>query len=90
MRRVFVLLIAGWVLLAASCAGSPDADWSDLDAKTHVESPAAESQTLWQYPIAPGLWYPGDGPLPEHPFKYYRIRCWPGCHDPNSAPQPHP
>ncbi|NIQ39958.1 MAG: hypothetical protein GTN81_15435 [Proteobacteria bacterium] len=31
------------------------------------------------YPIAPGIWYPGD-PLPEKPMRYYRVRCWPGCH----------
>ena len=31
------------------------------------------------YPIAAGVWYPGD-PLPEKAFRYYRIRCWPGCH----------
>ncbi len=32
-----------------------------------------------QYPIAAGVWYPGD-PLPKEPSRYYRIRCWPGCH----------
>ena len=32
------------------------------------------------YPIAPGVWYPTDGPLPENPIRYYRVRCWPGCH----------
>ncbi|MBD3305314.1 hypothetical protein GF339_03050 [candidate division KSB3 bacterium] len=32
-----------------------------------------------KYPIAAGVWYPGQ-PLPEKPFRYYRIRCWPGCH----------
>ena len=32
------------------------------------------------YPIAPGVWYPGDGALPEKPIRYYRVRCWPGCH----------
>ncbi|MFB0506037.1 MAG: hypothetical protein ACETWT_04850 [Thermodesulfobacteriota bacterium] len=31
------------------------------------------------YPIAPGVWYPGD-PLPEKPMRYYRVRCFPGCH----------
>jgi hypothetical protein len=82
MGRVFVILIAGWVLLAAGCAGSPRAE--------RTNPAVAESETPWQYPIAAGVWYPGDGPLPEHAFKYYRVRCWPGCHDPNSAPQPHP
>jgi hypothetical protein len=31
------------------------------------------------YPIAPGVWYPGE-PLPEKPMRYYRVRCFPGCH----------
>ncbi len=33
-----------------------------------------------RYPIAPGVWYPTDGAVPEKPMRYYRIRCWPGCH----------
>jgi hypothetical protein len=33
-----------------------------------------------EYPIAPGIWYPQDGALPERPVRYYRVRCWPGCH----------
>ncbi|MCP4693043.1 MAG: hypothetical protein GY859_33685 [Desulfobacterales bacterium] len=32
------------------------------------------------YPIAAGVWYPTDGPIPEKPMRYYRVRCWPGCH----------
>lgn len=32
------------------------------------------------YPIAAGVWYPTDGPLPENPVRYYRARCFPGCH----------
>jgi hypothetical protein len=31
-------------------------------------------------PIAPGVWYPQDGPVPERAIRYYRVRCWPGCH----------
>jgi hypothetical protein len=34
----------------------------------------------WEYPIAAGVWYPGDGEIPEKPMRYYRARCWPGCH----------
>ena len=33
-----------------------------------------------RYPIAPGVWYPTDGPIPDKPIRYYRVRCWPGCH----------
>ena len=34
----------------------------------------------YTYPIAPGIWYPGDGAIPDKPVRYYRVRCWPGCH----------
>ncbi len=32
-----------------------------------------------QYPIAAGVWYPGE-PVPTKARRYYRVRCWPGCH----------
>jgi hypothetical protein len=34
----------------------------------------------WEIPIAAGVWYPTDGAVPEEPMRYYRVRCWPGCH----------
>jgi hypothetical protein len=40
---------------------------------------AAFAETQRVYPIAPGVWYPGE-PLPEKPMRYYRVRCFPGCH----------
>ena len=40
----------------------------------------ADVQAESIYPIAPGVWYPQDGPLPEKPVRYYRARCFPGCH----------
>ncbi len=45
-------------------------------------SPAAapSQQVTWEVPIAPGIYYPSDGPLPDKPMRYYRVRCWPGCH----------
>ncbi len=36
------------------------------------------------YPIAAGVWYPTDGPIPDKPVRYYRVRCWPGCHSGSS------
>ncbi len=73
-------------------AGAAEAARAAAEGAEAAEAAAPEEafEAPYQYPIAPGIWYPGDGPLPEHAFKYYRIRCWPGCHDPNSAPQPHP
>ena len=37
-------------------------------------------QPTWEIPIAAGVWYPSDGDVPEKPMRYYRVRCWPGCH----------
>ena len=34
----------------------------------------------WEVPIAAGIYYPSDGPVPDSPVRYYRVRCWPGCH----------
>ena len=47
------------------------------DDKTSTRA-IAKSET--EYPIAPGIWYPQDGPIPDKPMRYYRVRCWPGCH----------
>ncbi len=44
------------------------------------EKASATRSETWEYPIAAGVWYPGDGDIPEKPMRYYRARCWPGCH----------
>jgi len=54
-------------------------------AQVNQSSPLKEAaqpvqQPTWECPIAAGIWYPTDGPLPERPMRYYRVRCWPGCH----------
>lgn len=43
-------------------------------------TPVVSTKVDRVYPIAPGVWYPGDGALPDNPVRYYRVRCWPGCH----------
>jgi hypothetical protein len=86
MRKCWILFFIVTAFLFAGCAAMPS---EEKGAQASADQPVAAQESSWQYPIAPGIWYPGDGPLPEHPFKYYRIRCWPGCHDPNSAPRSH-
>jgi hypothetical protein len=49
-----------------------------IDTSTAALTATSEATQL--YPIAPGVWYPGCGELPEKPVRYYRVRCWPGCH----------
>jgi hypothetical protein len=93
MRTCWAFLLIGAAFLFAGCAAIPSgeqgAQMSPAESAEQPAAPVVAQTPPWKYPIAPGLWYPGDGPLPAHPFKYYRVRCWPGCHDPNSAPRPH-
>ncbi len=49
----------------------------NTDAKS---STANTVKSGTEYPIAAGIWYPQDGPIPDKPMRYYRVRCWPGCH----------
>ena len=57
------------------CATPPVAEQGEVEsaAKTTI-------QPSWEVPVAAGVWYPTDGPIPDKPMRYYRARCWPGCH----------
>jgi len=68
-----IALMAGGVTLAGTGAGKPDST-----AALTTQCPA--TQPTWEVPIAAGVWYPTDGPVPANPVRYYRVRCWPGCH----------
>jgi len=50
---------------------------SVLLAEDEAEKPGEGD---WEIPLAAGVWYPDDGPLEAAPMRYYRVRCWPGCH----------
>ena len=41
---------------------------------------SSSEKPSWEIPIAAGVWYPNDGEVPDNPMRYYRVRCWPGCH----------
>ncbi|MBW1998661.1 MAG: hypothetical protein JRJ29_11930 [Deltaproteobacteria bacterium] len=71
-----IIISCVFLLFALSFPGSNDATTSAL--KGTKSDNALKTQRV--YPIAPGVWYPGQGPLPEKPIRYYRVRCWPGCH----------
>ena len=68
----FPVVFAG---IAPVSASNPVSQPKSTDARA-----AASGQPTWEIPIAAGVWYPGDGSLPEKPMRYYRVRCWPGCH----------
>lgn len=70
----YIFLIIALIVIVSGL--STLAQTSDKSAAT----PTTTSETTHMYPIAPGVWYPGCGELPEKPVRYYRVRCWPGCH----------
>jgi hypothetical protein len=74
-----VILIAVAVTVSVFAPGGGEY----VVAKDEVAADQAvtpKAGTDWPCPIAPGVWYPTDGPIPEKPMRYYRVRCWPGCH----------
>jgi hypothetical protein len=78
MRCLAVFISFLFLMLVLAAIGSSS------DQTTAPKSPVASPSTVAQegervYPIAPGVWYPGQ-PMPEKPVRYYRVRCWPGCH----------
>jgi hypothetical protein len=77
MKGLVVLLtLMLLITYAVSSRGSEDDDTTEVE--THAVS-GTPAEPAHQIPIAPGVWYPGE-PLPERPIRYYRVRCWPGCH----------
>ena len=78
--KYFIIFLASLFLIigVVNVVGTGDKPVQSKDStKTTIE-------TARMYPIAPGVWYPGDGALPEKPMRYYRARCWPGCHSGSS------
>ena len=68
-------LCIGVSLVILACITAPETREIDLE-KVAVPD--------WDYPIAPGVYYPNDDDIPENPVRYYRARCWPGCHSGSS------
>ena len=69
---MFLVVFIGFVPVMGSSSGD------SKDAQKRSGENIAE--ITWEVPIAAGVWYPTDGPVPEKPARYYRVRCWPGCH----------
>ncbi len=70
----FTLMFVGALGATSKADDEESLTGSDLTSASEVTK-----ETDRVYPIAPGVWYPGD-PLPEKAIRYYRVRCWPGCH----------
>jgi hypothetical protein len=77
MKYVALVVAFGLVLVYGAIMGS--AEEAREDASEPIAATKVSGDPGWAYPIAPGVWYPGD-PVPEKAMRYYRVRCWPGCH----------
>jgi len=77
MKYVAMVVAFGFVLVYGATIGG--AEEASENASEPIAATEVSGETSWTYPIAPGVWYPGD-PLPEKTMRYYRVRCWPGCH----------
>jgi len=75
-----ILISLGWAMQTGNNATAPAAQETEKPSVSTTAAAPASSATARVYPIAPGVWYPGQGPIPEKPIRYYRARCWPGCH----------
>ena len=77
MRYLLVfLMVLAVAIYTSALEGSDEASPSGSE---DISTTQVTDDVTRVYPIAPGVWYPGD-PLPEKPMRYYRVRCWPGCH----------
>ena len=78
--KYFIIPVSCLFLLAI--AGLAPVFGSHTEGVQSSEENAGTSpQTIsWEVPIAAGIYYPSDGAVPDHPMRYYRVRCWPGCH----------
>ena len=80
VTSLFILISLGWAMQTGGDATAPAAQQTKKPGASTPGAGPASSATTRVYPIAPGVWYPGQGPIPEKPVRYYRARCWPGCH----------
>jgi hypothetical protein len=77
----YLLIIIACVFLIAFAGMLPVSGSNTQGSKGMEQKATASSQEVtWEVPIAAGIYYPSDGQVPEAPVRYYRVRCWPGCH----------
>jgi hypothetical protein len=82
MRNLFILSASILVLIGTySLTVSEE---SDMKTQVNNELQVSGISPTWEVPLAAGVWYPQSGPLQETQMRYYRVRCWPGCHSGSS------
>ena len=53
----------------------------ELSAQASPDPAKAHKDIVdWEIPLAAGVYYPHKAETPQTKMRYYRVRCWPGCH----------
>ena len=87
---IFLVTISGFMI--TGCSKSP-AVLENETTSSHYQETERQRSTLvvtlerpsTNYPIAPGIYYPWNEEQEEVSVRYYRARCWPGCHSGSSV-----
>ena len=87
---IFLFIISGFTI--TGCSKFPAVLETETISSDYQETEIQKS-TLFvtlekpsnAYPIAPGIYYPWNEEKAEIPVRYYRARCWPGCHSGSSS-----
>ena len=54
---------------------------SEMAKQASPDMAKAHQDTVdWEIPLTAGIYYPHKGMEPQPKMRYYRVRCWPGCH----------
>jgi len=54
---------------------------SEESAQTLPDTAKAHEEKVdWEIPLAAGVYYPHKTETAQNKMRYYRVRCWPGCH----------
>jgi hypothetical protein len=86
---IFLIIISGFMI--TGCSKSPPVVETETVSSHHQKTEKQRSTLVvtlerpsTDYPIAPGIYYPWNEEQEEVPVRYYRVRCWPGCHSGSS------
>jgi len=74
----YILLI---VLLVACVSVVKTVSIPELPAQTLADTAKTQEDVVdWEIPLTAGVYYPHKSETPQAKMRYYRVRCWPGCH----------
>jgi hypothetical protein len=79
MTKLKYSLLIVLLVLSFSVVKTLSAPETPIDPSSTATSGDAE-EVSWEIPLAAGVYYPHKGKEQQVKMRYYRVRCWPGCH----------